>query len=522
MLTQHYKPNIPACFFCTSSDVKPTDCENGSTLHEIDTGKIYRFDAENLVWHEKQSSAAPVDSYTRAQTDSMLASKVDKADGKQLSTEDYTSADKSKLAGIESGANHTDIDATLSHISTNPVQNKVVSDALDLKAEGSDLSDHTSDTNNPHSVTKAQLGLGSVDNTSDANKPISIATQAALNAKQDTISDLETIRSGAASGSAALQQSDITSSYSSSGTSPINGAAVAAAIGTLDVAEQGGDGKYIKSISETDGKIAVVVETMDTAPTDGSVKAVTSGGVQAALAGKQAALTFDSTPTANSTNPVTSGGVKTDQDRQDALEAEDRAALAELIDSGAKNLCLTFTDAAYTNLTFVVGTNGAVSVSGTAPATIAKRSTTTLSSGTYILSGGVSEQCRLDVRNAGTNIVLIADTGSTAELELQSETAVDICILVAKGATVSETIYPMLCTKAAWDISQEYVPYRPSYDELIARIEALESGETRSVSTLATLSKSATVVDDEELLDYAEEDAVDEVNENATNNDELR
>lgn len=43
-----------------------------------------------------------------------------------------------------------------------------------------DLSDHTTDYNNPHSVTKAQVGLGAVDNTSDLDKPISNAVQDAL------------------------------------------------------------------------------------------------------------------------------------------------------------------------------------------------------------------------------------------------------------------------------------------------------------------------------------------------------
>ena len=42
------------------------------------------------------------------------------------------------------------------------------------------LASHTGNTSNPHSVTKAQVGLGNVDNTSDANKPISNA-QAAVN-----------------------------------------------------------------------------------------------------------------------------------------------------------------------------------------------------------------------------------------------------------------------------------------------------------------------------------------------------
>ena len=49
------------------------------------------------------------------------------------------------------------------------------------------LTSHTGNTSNPHSVTKAQVGLGNVDNTSDASKPISTAAQTALNAKQNTL-----------------------------------------------------------------------------------------------------------------------------------------------------------------------------------------------------------------------------------------------------------------------------------------------------------------------------------------------
>jgi len=42
---------------------------------------------------------------------------------------------------------------------------------------------HISNTSNPHSVTKTQVGLSNVDNTTDLNKPISTATQAALDLK---------------------------------------------------------------------------------------------------------------------------------------------------------------------------------------------------------------------------------------------------------------------------------------------------------------------------------------------------
>ena len=60
-----------------------------------------------------------------------LGNKVDKVSGKGLSTEDFTSAEKTKLAGIETGANKTTIDSSMSASSTNPVQNKVIKDYID-------------------------------------------------------------------------------------------------------------------------------------------------------------------------------------------------------------------------------------------------------------------------------------------------------------------------------------------------------------------------------------------------------
>lgn len=65
--------------------------------------------------------------------------------------------------------------------------------ALAAKADVSALTEHTSNTSNPHLVTKEQVGLGNVDNTSDEDKPISTAAQAALNLKQNiTDNSLET------------------------------------------------------------------------------------------------------------------------------------------------------------------------------------------------------------------------------------------------------------------------------------------------------------------------------------------
>ena len=52
---------------------------------------------------------------------SKLSTKVDKIEGKGLSTSDYTPEEKAKLATIVEGANKTVVDSELNNSSINPV-----------------------------------------------------------------------------------------------------------------------------------------------------------------------------------------------------------------------------------------------------------------------------------------------------------------------------------------------------------------------------------------------------------------
>ena len=67
---------------------------------------------------------------------------------------------------------------------------KPISDATQAALDA-----HTFDTDNPHEVTKEQIGLANVDDTADLDKPISDATQAALDEKADLghVHDLDEI-----------------------------------------------------------------------------------------------------------------------------------------------------------------------------------------------------------------------------------------------------------------------------------------------------------------------------------------
>lgn len=90
-----------------------------------------------------------------------------------------TYADKDKTAAVgQPERTWRDVDAN----EVKNVVNAVEQTANDAQA---DIDAHEALTNNPHSVTKTQVGLGSVDNTADTAKPVSTAQQAALDTKQD-------------------------------------------------------------------------------------------------------------------------------------------------------------------------------------------------------------------------------------------------------------------------------------------------------------------------------------------------
>lgn len=91
------------------------------------------------------------------------------------------------LAGKE--ASGTAAAAIAAHVAASDPHTQYLteSDAAATYATTAALSAHAGSTSNPHSVTKAQVGLGNVDNTSDANKPVSTATATAIAAKQDAL-----------------------------------------------------------------------------------------------------------------------------------------------------------------------------------------------------------------------------------------------------------------------------------------------------------------------------------------------
>ena len=123
-------------------------------------------------------------------TKNTLDTKVDKVTGKGLSTEDYTTAEKTKLAGVESEANKTVVDSSLSDSSTNPLQNKIVKSALDNKVNSTDLAtvattgDYDDLTNKP--VIPPGVIVDQSLNSSSTNAVANQAVVGGLDGKSDT------------------------------------------------------------------------------------------------------------------------------------------------------------------------------------------------------------------------------------------------------------------------------------------------------------------------------------------------
>ena len=105
----------------------------------------------------------------------------------------------------------------------------------------------------------------------------------AQNTNGEIAATKKTIRSGTTSQTGVVQLKGSIAASESDDSKAATPKAVRDAINALDVAEVGGTGKYIKAVSEVDGKIVATEETMDTTPTEGSQKAVTSGSVKAAI-----------------------------------------------------------------------------------------------------------------------------------------------------------------------------------------------------------------------------------------------
>lgn len=154
------------------------------------------------------------------------------------------------------------------------------------------------------------------------------------------------------------------------------------------------------------------------------------------------------------------------------LESEDRSALAEEIDAGAKNKLQdrhTGTNTFY-GLTFTHNSDDSITINGTATAEVNYDIFT--STGTTHFNGMVvSGSLPTSGTDAAISIKVLAPDGTEITRSRNGESAIipsntnvgsiTIKFLAGEKAT-NRRVYPMICTKAAFAISPKFVPYAKS------------------------------------------------------------
>lgn len=231
-----------------------------------------------------------------------LSGYVRKEAGKGLSTNDYTAADKTKLAGIAAGAQVNVIETV-----------KVNGTALTPSGKAVDMPIPST------TQTLAQEEYDSTGNSVTVDTPSQRDVKLKIrNVLSSTVNTLDTSASGTIATREWVQQEINVPSPSD---------ADPAANGT---AWEGESDNYSRAdhVHPTDTSRQASITA------SGILKGNGSGGVTAAVAGTdyQSPLTIDATPTANSTNPVQSGGVKTALDGRLSTAGETRTVTAT--DSG--------------------------------------------------------------------------------------------------------------------------------------------------------------------------------------------
>lgn len=392
---------------------------------------------------ETGGGGSPTDAYTKAQTNALLATKVDKVAGSSL----MTTAQANKLAGIESGAEvNVQADWDQTDITADDfIKNKpVIPDTSNFYTK----SEVDSELNGK--VDK-QTGYSLISNA-NITKLNGIAAGAEVNV-QPNWNETDTTSDSYIRNKPTIP--DLTNYYNKTQTD----AEIQGAITDLDVPSTATTGHYIKSIAQENGLISAVAETVDTTPTTGSSKLITSGGVEAS---------------------------QRIQDNEIAVIAN--AGAKSLLPIGVSNM--TYANA----VTFSIANDGIITVNGTNPngyagmpyADLVEAKSSqletryTLPIGKYKISS-TGDGLKFQVHcHDGTNASALFSGKNGGEFEYTSELKAQypyICWRLAIDANASfsnQIVKPMIWNAEIKDST--FQPYAPTNRELYEMILALQNG----------------------------------------------
>lgn len=277
----------------------------------------------------------------------------------------------------------------------------------------------------------------------------------------------------------------------------------------------------------SDAKFTDTTYESKPAAAGGTDVSLVTTGEKAIWNSKQDALTFDNSPTSGSSNPVKSGGIysaldnKVDKVSGKGLSTNDyttpekeklaslsnyddtelRMALAEAIDSGAKNVFNT--DTSVVNHASSSISDNTITVTGSGTwARVAYRISCAVGNNVLALTVDnlSSTACRISIaKNADSSQQLAyKDISAIGDVVLEFESDTDAVYVIfyvnnssATGNTSVTVSDVMVCTEALWDITENYIPYAPTNRELYVNkadlkdVPALKPNITSSTSIAA-------------------------------------
>ena len=251
-----------------------------------------------------------------------LNAKVDKVDGKQLSTEDYTTAEKTKLDGIETAAEVNVIET----VKVDNVEQSVTGKTVNLDLSGK----VDKETGKSLMTSEEHTKLASIADGAEVN--VNADWTATTGDAQILNKPFNTIGAGLDVTDGVLT-ADVQISFEVVSALPATGekniiylvpAAKSSTGNTYDeyiwIVPSGSSGRFEK-IGSTEFNLNITQTasgiTINETPLQAASNAQTgllTAADHVAFSGKQDALTFDDAPTAGSSNPVKSSGIKTQLD----------------------------------------------------------------------------------------------------------------------------------------------------------------------------------------------------------------
>lgn len=153
--------------------------------------------------------------------------------------------------------------------------------------------------------------------------------------------------------------------------------------------------------------------------------------------------------------------------------------LIELVDSGAKNLLSVNSDSASSDgfmfsdvpITLKGGTEYIFSYTNSASVRLNLVGYANASSSTKLINLVISSTDNV----AGSHYYSIIPSADVGVVSLYANNV----------STTTNLTNIMICTKAAWDVSQKFVPYRPTYEETVEQVAENEN----NISSLSTLTQ---------------------------------